>query len=211
MILLIAAPLGFLCVTQLPQTTGTDASVVPLLLQKQAEQGTDLQLLVVNQDDSSYRVQWLPIAGVHLEDANIAYRFAGSSTNKDTTYQELAQVVGDLISGNGAASAQVLKTNLIGYVLVPSKTQNANLVAAFESSELLESAGLTPFGELWRVVGTSAADTPETPHSPWSITKLVQMATLIGFVLLAIPSRGKTKRASDSVIFIDQSESELDV
>ena len=208
---LSAAPLAYVSLTLAPQTVGTDAAVVPLLLQKQAEQGTDLQLLVVNQKAATYEVQWLPIAGVHLEDSNIAYRFAGTSTSKNATYRELAQVVGDLVSGNGAASSQVLKDNLIGYILVPSGSSNSSLVAAFESSALLESAGLTPFGELWRVVGTSASDAPQTPHSPWSLTKLVQLATLLGFVLLAIPSRGKTKRASDSVIFIDQSESELDV
>ena len=208
---LVSAPLGFLSLNQAPVAVGSEASVVPLLLQKQAEQGTDLQLLVVNQQDDSYRVQWVPIAGVHLEDSNIAYRFAGNSTGKNETYQELAQVVGDLISGNGAASASVLKDNLVGYILVPSDSKNASLVAALESSELLEGAGLTPFGELWRVAGTTAADTPQTWHNPWSITKFVQLATLLGFMLLAIPTRGRTKRARDSVIFIDQSESELDV
>jgi hypothetical protein len=57
----------------------------------------------------------------------------------------------------------------------------------------------------------SASDAPKTEHSPWSITKVVQLATLLGFALLAIPARGRTKRPTDSVIFIDQSESELDV
>jgi hypothetical protein len=85
------------------------------------------------------------------------------------------------------------------------------LVAALESSEVLEGAGLTPFGELWRVIGISASDLPKTDHNPWSITKLVQLATLLGFALLAIPARARTKRPTDSVIFIDQSESELDV
>ncbi|MFM5951293.1 MAG: glycosyltransferase family 2 protein [Micrococcales bacterium] len=211
LMLLASAPLGYIGLTQPTSATGSEAAVVPLLLQKQAEQGTDLQLLVVNQDDNSYRVQWIPIAGVHLEDSNIAYRFAGRSTGKDKTYQSLAQVVGDLISANGAAEASVLKDNLVGYVLVPSTSANASVIAAFESSELLEGAGLTPFGELWRVVGTSAADAPQTWHNPWSITKLVQLATLLGFMLLAIPSRGRTKREGDSEIFIDQSESELDV
>ena len=210
-LLLASAPLGFASLTQPSAAVASEAAVVPLLLQKQAEQGTDLQLLVVNQDEASYRVQWLPISGLHLEDSNIAYRFAGNRTGKDSTYQQLAQVVGDLISGNGAASAAVLKDNKVGYILVPTNTENASLVAAFESSVLLEGAGLTPFGELWRVVGTSAEDTPETWHSPWSITKLVQLATILGFMLLAIPSRGRIKRAGDSVIFIDQSESELDV
>jgi len=34
---------------------------------------------------------------------------------------------------------------------------------------------------------------------------------LLGFVLLAIPSRTRARKAKDAAIFIDQSESELDV
>ncbi len=204
-------PLAYLAFTHPNQTQSSDGSVVPLLLQKQAEQGTDLQFLVINLQDDAYQVQWQPIGGLHLEDRNLAYSFSARSTTKDATYQALSQVVGNLVSANGLADARVLRENLIGYVLVPTSLQNAALVASLESSSLLESAGLTPFGELWRVVGLSASDVPQTPHSPWSITKVVQLGTLLGFALLAIPSRGRSRRPSDSVIFIDQSESELDV
>lgn len=208
---LVAAPLAWLATTTSNQTAPSDGSVVPLLLQKQAELGTDLQLLVIDQDESGYRTQWLPIAGVHLEDSNLAYRFSITETSKTETYRQIAQVVGDLASGNGAAQVSVLKENQIGYILVSAKPQNAQLVAALESSDLLESAGLTPFGELWRVTATSAADSPKTEHSPWSVTKGIQLATLVGFSLLAIPSRPRLRRATDSAIFIDQTESELDV
>lgn len=205
------APLAYLGFSESNRTHASDGSVVPLLLQKQAEQGTDLQLLVIGQGKENYSVQWLPIGGVHLEDSNLAYRFAETDTAKNATYQGLAQVVGDLVSANGAADGQVLIANQIGYVMVPKGDANAGVVAALEASPLLESAGLTPFGELWRVIGINASDSPRTEHTPWSITKLVQLATLLGFALLAVPSRGKTKQAADSEIFIDQSESELDV
>lgn len=205
------SPLAWLGLTTLNQTKPSDGSVVPLLLQKQAELGTDLQLLVINQRDEQYEVKWLPISGMHLEDSNLAYRFAANRTASDAAHAELAQVVGDLVSANGLAQSSVLIENKIGYILVPADSKNSALVASLESSELLESAGLTPFGELWRVIGISASDAPETQHSPWSVTKLIQMATLLGFALLAIPARSRTKGPSDSEIFIDQSESELDV
>lgn len=208
---LASAPLAWLSFTAANQTVASDGSVVPLLLQKQAEQGTDLQLLIINQTKDLYQTKWLPIAGLHLEDSNLAYRLSGKIVSKDQARSELAQLVGDLASANGVADSKLLKENQIGYILVPSGSQNAGLVAALESSELLESAGLTPFGELWRVIGISAGDAPPTDHSPWSLTKLVQMATLLGFALLGIPSRARTKNPADSVIFIDQSESELDV
>ena len=206
-----AAPLAWFATTAVPKALASDNSVVPLLLQKQAEQGTDLQFVVIDSQTKGYHVNWLPIAGLHLEDSNLAYRFAGNDVNKTETYQSIAQVVGDLVSGNGAADLTVLKSNKIGYLMVPNGEKNASLVAALESSELLESAGLTPFGELWRVSGMSAAEVPATQRSPWSLTKGIQFTTLLGFVLLAIPSRPKLKQATDSVIFIDQSESELDV
>jgi hypothetical protein len=161
--------------------------------------------------DDEYRVQWSPIAGTHLEDSNLAYRFAQASESKTGKYQQLASLVGNLASANGVPVANELRENQIGYILVPSSRANGNLVAALESSDQLESAGLTPFGELWRVIGVSSADLPKTEHSPWSITKSVQLATLLGFLLLAIPSRPKLQKARDSEIFIDQSESDLDV
>jgi GT2 family glycosyltransferase len=212
-ILLLTAslPLGYAVVTANITAKPSDASVVPLLLQKQAEQGTDLQILEIDMAGKGYRVNWLPISGIHLEDSNLAYRFAGNDVNRSESYQAIAQVVGDLVSGNGAANLNVLKDNKIGYVMVPNSPENASVIAALESSELLEGAGLTPFGELWRVNGMSATDAPATEHSPWSVTKAIQLATLLGFMLLAIPSRPRMKQATDSVIFIDQSESELDV
>lgn len=204
-------PLSFAAATSTSRLTAVDGSVVPLLLQKQADQGTDLRLLVINQGLIELRSEITELSGTHLEDSNLAYRFAAlrSSISKENT--ELAQLIGDLASGNGAANGEVLINNEIGYLLVPNVPENANLVSALESSTLLEGAGLTPYGDLWRVLGTSAENSPSSEQSPWSITKIAQLMALLGFVLLAIPSRPRVRRAKDTAIFIDQSESELDV
>jgi GT2 family glycosyltransferase len=210
-LLLASSPLAWLAVNQSMQALPSDGSVVPLLLQKQAEQGTDLQLLTVDSNGDEFRVQWSPIGGTHLEDSNLAYRFAQASESKTGKYLELAGIVGNLASANGVPVGNALRENQIGYILVSNTRENANLVAALESSDQLESAGLTPFGELWRVIGVSSADLPASEHSPWSITKSAQLAALLGFLLLAIPSRPRVQKARDSEIFIDQSESDLDV
>jgi hypothetical protein len=60
-------------------------------------------------------------------------------------------------------------------------------------------------------LGTSAEQSQLEDQDIWSITKSIQLLALTGFLLLAIPSRPRRRRAKDSVIFIDQSESELDV
>ncbi len=197
--------------TSTPNVSASDGSVVPLLLQKQSELGTDLQLLTIRKAGDRYQAELSEISGSNLEDSNLAYRFSSKQTASSNAYVELSGAVGDLVSGNGAANAEVLKANLIGYILVPNSPQNAELVSALESSTLLEGAGLTPYGDLWRVLGTSAEENPATNQNPWSITKAIQLLALLGFILLAVPSRAKVRRAKDTAIFIDQSESELDV
>jgi uncharacterized protein YjbI with pentapeptide repeats len=167
--------------------------------------------LTIIKTGDRFQAELSELSGANLEDSNLAYRFSSKQTEVSNAYVELSGAVGDLVSGNGAADAKVLKANLIGYILVPNSPQNTELVAALESSTLLEGAGLTPYGDLWRVLGSSAEENPATHQNPWSITKAIQLLALLGFILLAVPSRAKLRRAKDTAIFIDQSESELDV
>ncbi|MEY2736942.1 MAG: hypothetical protein RL683_60 [Actinomycetota bacterium] len=210
-LVLVTAPLAFGAATAMPELKASNGSVVPLLLQKQADQGTDLQLLKITKTTDDLRVQWMPIAGIRLEDANLAYRFSMDSIVDKSEYQALAQAIGDLCAANGVADMQTLISNKVGYILMEQTAENAELAAALESSPNLEGAGLTPFGELWRVKGIDSADAPATAHTPWSTTKAVQLIALFAFLLLAVPTRTRRKRADDSAIFIDQSESELNV
>ena len=204
-------PLAFAAALATPNLQGSDGTVVPLLLQKQFEQGADLQLLTINKNGELYQAELSELSGTTLEDSNLAYRFSAGIYAATENHFELATVVADLVSGNGAAKVEALTANSIGYVLVSNRPENADLVAALESSTLLEGAGLTPYGDLWRVLGTSAADSPKQSQNPWSTTKAIQLMALLGFILLAIPSRPKARKAKDTAIFIDQSESELDV
>ena len=204
-------PLAFAAAIATPSAHGADGTVVPLLLQKQYEQGADLQLLTINKNGEQYQAELSELSGITLEDSNLAYRFSAGSYATDEKQLELATVIADLVSGNGEAKVEALKSNAIGYVLVSNRPENADLVAALESSTLLEGAGLTPYGDLWRVLATSAEDTEKQSDNPWSTTKAIQLMALLGFILLAIPSRPKVRKAKDTAIFIDQSESELDV
>ena len=210
-LLAVSAPLAFGAATSMPELKVSNGSVVPLLLQKQAEQGTDLQLLKITKTADDLRVQWMPIAGIRLEDANLAYRFSVDSIGGKREYQSLAQAIGDLSAANGMADMQTLISNKVGYILMEQTAENADLAAALESSPNLEGAGLTPFGELWRVKGIGSADAPASEHTPWSLTKAVQLISLFAFMLLAVPTRTRRKRAEAGSIFIDQSESELNV
>lgn len=207
-LLVAAIPLAGFAVLTPTKVAQSDGSVSPLLLQKQAELGTELRLLVIDKVGENYLSHWTELSGDNLEDSNVAYRF---SVNNSMEHQEMVQVVGDLVSANGLANGEVLKSNQIGYVLVPNRSENAGVVSALEAATVLEGAGLTPFGDLWRVLGTSAEESKLEQQDYWSLTKAIQLLALTGFLLLAIPSRPRRRRANDSVIFIDQSESELDV
>ena len=207
----VSAPLAFGAATAMPVLKESNGSVVPLLLQKQAEQGTDLQLLKITKTKDDLRVQWMPIAGIRLEDANLAYRFSVAAIGDKREYQSLAQAIGDLSAANGVADMQALISNKVGYILMEQTPENAELAAALESSPNLEGAGLTPFGELWRVKGIGSEDAPASAHTPWSITKAVQLISIFAFLLLAVPTRARRKRGETSAIFIDQNESELNV
>jgi hypothetical protein len=70
----------------------------------------------------------------------------------------------------------------------------------------LEAVGSTDSGQLWRVRAPNKEllNAGLQPNSPWSITKGVQLAVLLGFVLLAIPTTNQRRRVSgDSQIFVE--------
>lgn len=201
-------PLGWGSVTASSSLEQSDGTVVPLLLEKQAEQGSDLKLVTIAKNAEVFHVEISALTGTTLEDSNLAYRFTEKA---ETVSKPLVEAIADLVSGNGAAKIEVIRDQKIGYILVPESPQNTELVAALESSNLLESAGLTPYGNLWRILGADTANPSGESDSPWSTTKAAQLIALLGFILLAIPSRPRFRKPTDTAIFIDQSESDLDV
>jgi hypothetical protein len=106
--------LGWTSIMAQPQVSASDGSVVPLLLQKQSDQGTNLQLMTITKSGESYQAELSQISGTNLEDSNLAYRFSSKQTATSKPYVELSRVVGDLVSGNGAAELNFLKEKLIG-------------------------------------------------------------------------------------------------
>ena len=210
---LVAMPAAAVAAITTPQATWSDSRVMPALIDAQAAAGSKAQVLEISPDkNTGYSAAWVPVSGVQLEDASVAYRFALADIEKnDTDYASIAQLVADLVSANAANADAVFAKYAIGYVLVPSaKSQteandNAQLAVVLNSIAALESAGLTDFGKIWRVRDFKADSIAES-SSPWSITKGVQLAVLISFVLLAIPSAGRRRAAATSEIFVDGGE-----
>jgi hypothetical protein len=198
-------PLGYQALNATPAWVASDGRVVPWLLEVEAR--TDATLLILEPNDDGFGMQWLPARGMHLEDQSTAYRLAvASQVEQNPPYTEIAGAVANLASANGLDVTDVLNEYRIGYLLVPTSgsTKSAELATAFDASPILESAGVTSFGHLWRLVGFESGEAQK--HNVWSVTKAVQLSVLLGFVLLAIPARRVGKAKMDAEIFVDESE-----
>jgi hypothetical protein len=82
----------------------------------------------------------------------------------------------------------------------------AQLGISLDSVKELEAVGATDSGRLWRVRSPNQEllNAGLSQRSPWSVTKVIQLSVLLGFVLLAIPSTNQRRRVSgDSQIFVE--------
>ena len=209
------APAVLLAVTATPNLKYTDGRVVPSIVAAEAEQGSALKMLVINPELNSdgsiqFGAEVVSGDGVQLEDVSLSYRFALASVKQDRAaeYNRIAQLVADLASANGANLQKTIDEAEIGYVLVPDKSSqiSGQLSVALDSVKELEAVGTTDTGQLWRVrePNQELLNAGVAPTSPWSITKGVQLAVLLGFLLLALPTTNQRRRVSgDSQIFVE--------
>lgn len=212
------APAIFLTVTANPNLRYTDGRVVPSIVAAESEQGSALKMLVINPEVNSdgsiqFGAEVVSGDGVQLEDVSLSYRFALADIKQSRAneYNLVSQLVADLASANGSDLQKAIDEAGIGYVLVPDKSSQiaGQLGVALDSVKELEAVGSTDYGQLWRVrePNQQLLNAGLEPNSPWSITKGVQLAVLLGFVLLAIPTTNQRRRVSgDSQIFVEAGE-----
>lgn len=188
----------------------SDGRVVPSIVAAEAEQGSNLKLLVLTPSSDSAGNKRLAAElvagdGVHLDDLSLAYRFSIADLAGER-YSTIAQLVADLVSANGTPISTRLQSEHLGYVLVPngSSVELSDLGVALDSVSELETVGATDLGRLWRV-REPKADVAEADDSPWSITKVVQVSVLLGYLLMALPSRTSRRRGTEE-IFIESGE-----
>lgn len=213
--LVTLVPSVVLAVTTAPDLKYTDGRVVPSIVAAEAEQGSALKMLVINPEVNSdgsiqFGAELVSGDGVQLEDVSLSYRFAldGVKQSRASEYNRIAQLVADLASANGSDLQKTIDEAGIGYVLVPDRSSQiaGQLGVALDSVKELEAVGSTDSGQLWRVrePNQKLLNAGLQPNSSWSITKGIQLAVLLGFVLLAIPTTNQRRRVSgDSQIFVE--------
>ena len=207
-----------LIATTKPNFTFSDSRVVPSIVAAEAASGSKLKTLVINPEANSdgsiqFGAEIVSGDGVQLEDVSLSYRFALSElkSTRAEEYDSVARLVADLASANGSDLTAALQKTGIGYVLVPdqSSTIAGQLAISLDSVKELESVGATNYGRLWHVrePNQELLNAAEQRESLWSITKVIQLVVLLGFVLLALPTANQRRRVSgDSQIFVEAGE-----
>lgn len=211
-IITIVPSLVLLAATK-PEIKFTDARVVPAIVAAEQQQGSQLKMLVISAEtqesgQSLFRAELQDGSGLSLDDLSNNYLFALDSLESNKT-AELSALVANLASANGTELALALKMAQVGYILVPASSGSAvaELAIGLNSIKELEAVGSTEFGQLWRVVNP-ATDLPAVDETKfWSVTKGIQFAVLLVFILLALPTGSTRKRtAGASEIFVEAGE-----
>ncbi len=225
LVALVIAPTAVLSATSAPHFKYTDARVVPSIVAAESALGSQLKMLIINPElaadgGARFGAEIVSGDGIQLQDVSLGYRFAlrnlqqpndssdAVAAANSAAYSTTAKLVADLASANGADLSEALKTAGLGYVLVPANDSavNRDLGIALDSVKELEPVGLTDFGKLWRVKSPNLDLLKPQIDEPsvWSITKGVQLAILLAFVLLAVPTgSGRSNKSSDSSIFVE--------
>lgn len=199
------APAAYSSVINPPELRYSDGRMVPSIIQAEADSGSSLRTLRLTQsEDGSVISEVFGGDGVKYHEISTKYLLLRAETVEETSdYQVLGQLVANLASANGAEILPSLQSFDIGYILV--SPSNRDLQMALDSTRELESIGETDFGQLWKVRDVIA--TPVARAMDFGINKIAQIAVLVFFVLLSIPtSAARRRRESTSEIFVESEE-----
>jgi len=184
--------------------THTDGRQAPAIVAAQAKLDPSVRVLVL-QPGSAGQIQasLIPGDGVNLDDLSVAYRqYLPKLVHNQASYLKLGKLTADLASANGTDLMPVFTLAQIYYVLIPVGAQSSELGASLDSVPELEPVGQTAFGQLWRVTGERVIDASlrvETPSKSWSVTKGVQLAAVLVFALLALPTSRRGSRRFEGI------------
>jgi len=195
-------PLGVASLLQPSQISFADSRNLPAIFTAEAKSGSQLRLLIITGNtEQSFRAEIVQSGGLRLDAVSTAYRL--SPVNLSSSYsgkEQLAKLVANLVSANGKNLSAELQSAGVGFILVPETSSNGDIQVALNTSAELDQVGTTEYGQLWRVISPKEITT-NRDLSYWSITKVVQLAVIFGYILLALPTaRGRKKRVSNEFV-----------
>lgn len=178
------------------------AEQMPALVQAAGDQDRGIRTLVITPEDlHTVSAELISGSGKRLD----RIRTATQGSGVDAADQELADLVGGLASVGGADMRETLQRARVSFVLLTQGSHDAEyaqLQRVFDQHAALASAGLTDQGLLWRVVEPETSGDDEgdantrlggTSFSGATIWA-VQLAVLLGVLLLALPTGEVTYR-----------------
>jgi len=190
----------------------TDGRTEPAIVAAEATQGSHLRTLKISQvSDNRFDATVVSPGGLKLEANSTIYRYVlAQESSSDLKLKALDGLVANLVSANGTALQQDFAEANIGFVLVDD-ANSPDLNASLNSVSELEPVGQTEFGWLWRVRDAKDSQISGTGwQQTWSLTKGVQLAFVIIFLLLAIPGSPKRKAKNTGSIFVANDFAEND-
>ncbi|WP_427870648.1 glycosyltransferase [Leucobacter luti] len=195
------APLGArLVLGQVPFQSGK--TQMPALVRAAGESDPGVRTLVVTAEQAhSVRATLVTGTGLRLDQLRTSLD-SPVATGDD---EALAQLVGGLASTGGEDVAEKLSAERIGFVLLPAggdDRERADLQRLFDQHVALVATGQTDQGLLWRVAEPQG--NKETPGDAnrevdgisltGSTIWIIQLAVLLGVLLLALPTGEVTYR-----------------
>jgi hypothetical protein len=202
--LLGLAPAAFQMATNPPSVVYSDGRSVPSIIQADSDANVLVRTLALESLEGEISVEVLQGPGMKLEQLSTSYQISNSGLSLDNPeYQQLGQLVANLVSANGSDVISSLKQFGIGYILVFPKDRDLQM--ALDSTRGLESIGETDFGQLWKV--QSVTGEQKASSFEFGLAKALGLAGLLFYALLSLPTSSIRKRnGKESAIFVDVEE-----
>jgi hypothetical protein len=165
--------------------------VMPALVVAASEQDPNLRTLVLEVGDPlTATYVWGSGQKLEMSSTLLAHNSAQSPLS-----ESLAEIAANLIAGNQDKLVPLLTKTSVDFVLL--KTPNPEIEVGISSLDILQPAGATDYGVLWRVASDNTAVAPSVesdPLRPWLF------GIVAAFALLALPTRasilGRRRRSA---------------
>jgi hypothetical protein len=165
--------------------------VMPALVVAASEQDPNLRTLVLEVGDPlTATYVWGSGQKLEMSSALLAH-----NSQQSPLSESLAEIAANLIAGNQDKLVPLLTKTRVDFVLL--KTPNPEIEVGISSLDILQPAGATDYGVLWRVASDNTAVAPSVesdPLRPWLF------GIVAAFALLALPTRasilGRRRRSA---------------